>query len=116
DAERRWLSRFVEGIRWVAEACDDQRSNLLSFHLIRLPAAVSEATHPVGNQCWPHRGGHWLAQRTNGQVVGEVVAELYDFRDATKMLAQGDNAAECCFSEVVYRCLAVVKVAVRNAL
>src|SRR5262245_15623650 len=45
-----------------------------------------------------------------------MITKLDDFRHATKVLSQGDNATKRRFSKVVYRGLSIVEVVVWNAL
>ena len=72
--------------------------------------------HPMRYQCWAHRCGQRLPQWADGQVVGEMIAELDDFRHATEVLSQGDDTTERRFSEVVNRGLSIVEMVCSGCL
>src|SRR5262249_45085828 len=116
DSEGCWLSKFVLCILRVAEASNNECGNLLGLYRVGLIVRLSKAAYTMGNQWRSHCCRSRLAQGMNGQIVRQVIAELYDLWHTPEMFTKGNDPAECRFRQVVYRSLSVIEVVVRNSL
>src|SRR3990172_6820987 len=58
----------------------------------------------------------WIAERFDLRIVGEVIAEMNNVRNTTKMFQEANRSAERLAGEVIDRHLTVVENSVRYAL
>src|SRR6516162_7493522 len=115
DAEAERLTCTIVLILALLHRRGDERSRGQGFLAIDLAVAAG-TRNAIGHRVRKHMHTAGVAQGLDAPIVGNHVAELNDFRDATEMLDKTSRAAERLPRQVVNRDLAVVQIGVRDAL
>jgi len=115
DAEAGGLSGIVLFIFRLLDRRDEERGSGQGLLMINL-AVAARPGDAIGNgmRAEPHAAG--VAQGLDAVIVGNQVAELDDFRDATEMLDEASGAAKGLAREIVNGNLTIVEIGIGDAL
>src|SRR2546429_6734338 len=115
DAKAERLTCAIVLILALFHRRGDERGRGQCLPAIDLAVAAG-ARNAIGHRVRKQMHTAGVAQRLDAPIVGNHVAELNDFRDATEMLDKASRAAEGLPRQVVDGDLAVIQIGVRDAL
>src|SRR5215467_9380501 len=106
---------FVGLVFLLFQGRDDERSNDRGFFVVYL-SFTCRALDVIGEDVRPDPNSARIPQWLDVTIVGELIAELNDLRDAAEVFHQSNGFAERLTGQIVDRGLSVVQMAVRNPL
>src|SRR5712692_187753 len=113
-AEAGGLSGIVFLVFGLLDGRDEEGGGGQSFLTIDL-AVAARTRDAIGNGVRAEPNAAGVPQRLDAVVVGNQIAELDDFRDATEMFDEASGAAEGLARKVVDGNLAIVKIGIGDS-